>query len=269
MNVPVDRITEVVADAVRESLTRIGASPLAPQRVHIQPQTGTGGVSPSSLPSDNGNSVNRRMEGSERRVTAYQRASGLQTTTRRSISTTPGPESRRRFAPPTMFKPKRARRGSSSPKPISYVRDIVCLPKELQAPDGNIHIPRGSRRTELADAGLLGKIQFSSVMSAQEMRSEICRVFAVPMGLCEVDIEAEKLFPFVYLQRTGAGSRSLCVPAVSQSFEWNGRQVATLAKSGGFIYILAGQDLSKPVKVCELEWNSSNLDTLGPKTCVD
>ena len=53
--------------------------------------------------------------------------------------------------------------------------------------------------------------------------------------LCDVATSCETN----YLQKTGMGSRSLCLPAVSPSFEWNGRQVAGLARSGGFIYILA------------------------------
>lgn len=35
----------------------------------------------------------------------------------------------------------------------------------------------------------------------------------------------------------------LCVPTISASFEWNGKQVASLAKSGGIIYILANEDI--------------------------
>ncbi len=77
-------------------------------------------------------------------------------------------------------------------------------------------------------------------MSAQDICDEICHVFATPMGL---EAEETKHFPFISLQRTGAGSRSLCLPAVSPTFLWNGRQVATLAKSGGFIYIIATKEL--------------------------
>ncbi len=86
-------------------------------------------------------------------------------------------------------------------------------------------------------------------MSSEETSSEICRVFATPMGLTEDDISNTKFFPFEYLQRTGAGSRSLCAPSVSPTFEWNGRQVASLAKSGGAIYVIALQDLPG-LKVC-------------------
>ena len=93
----------------------------------------------------------------------------------------------------------------------------------------------------LAEAGLLGKVEFTSVMSENEIKKETCRAFMVPMGLGEDGLAAGNLFPFRYLQRTGAGSRSLCMPAVSQIFQWNGRQVASLCKSGGYMYIIADQ----------------------------
>ena len=35
----------------------------------------------------------------------------------------------------------------------------------------------------------------------------------------------------------------LCVPTILASFEWNGKQVLSLAKSGGIIYILAKEDM--------------------------
>ena len=76
-------------------------------------------------------------------------------------------------------------------------------------------------------------------MTDTEIRTEICKAFVKQMGLTTLALEQGELFPFRYLQRTGAGSRTLCVPSVSDSFEWCGRQVSTLAKSGGMIYILA------------------------------
>lgn len=75
------------------------------------------------------------------------------------------------------------------------------------------------------------------------MKTEVCSIFAKPFALSEENIANGILFPYEYLQRTGAGSRTLCVPTVSQTFEWNGRQVATLAKSGSIIYILATEDI--------------------------
>ena len=66
----------------------------------------------------------------------------------------------------------------------------------------------------------------------------------IPMGLTSDDITNKRYFEFNYLQSTGLGTRSLCLPAVSRNFKWNGQQVASLAKSGAeFIYILATTDL--------------------------
>ena len=66
-----------------------------------------------------------------------------------------------------------------------------------------------------------------------------CKAFAQPMGLNSYDLERSNLFSFKYFQRTGSGTCTLCIPSVSESFQWNGKQVSTLAKSGGIIYILA------------------------------
>ena len=68
-------------------------------------------------------------------------------------------------------------------------------------------------------------------------------IFATPFGLSPDDIGSGKRLEFIFLQRAGAGARTLCVPSVTSSFEWNGRQVSTLAKSGGVIYILSTQDI--------------------------
>jgi hypothetical protein len=72
---------------------------------------------------------------------------------------------------------------------------------------------------------------------------EITRVFAMPFGLSTEDILAGKRVEFSYLQRTGAGARSLCLPVVTSDFKWSGRQVSTLAKSGGVIYILSAHEI--------------------------
>ena len=80
-------------------------------------------------------------------------------------------------------------------------------------------------------------------MSDSDVRREVCEVFAIPMGLTELDMKNCNLFPYTYLQRAGSGSRSLCLPSVKETFEWNGKQVASLAKSGSFIYLLAQDEL--------------------------
>ena len=139
--------------------------------------------------------------------------------------------------------------GSGSPKATFYQRDIMCLPYKSRRDNGIIQIPRGKCRARLAEAGLLGKVELTSAMDPDEVKSEICQVFMIPMALSKDDIVNKRFFEFSYLQKTGMGSRSLCTPAVSSNFEWNGRQVAGLARSGGFIYILAGGCLSG----CNLE----------------
>ena len=82
----------------------------------------------------------------------------------------------------------------------------------MQTSKGHIVIPRGCRRSLLANNDM-GKIEFQSDWTAEKMKREICLVFAKPFGLSQEDIiPHDKLFPFMYLQRTGAGSRTLCVP---------------------------------------------------------
>ena len=95
----------------------------------------------------------------------------------------------------------------------------------------------------MAENGLLGKIEFNSEMTAKDTRLEVCKVFVSPMGLSEDDIREGKTEKFRFLQRTGAGSRTFCVPSVAEEFEWNARHVSTLAKSGGIIYVQAVDEL--------------------------
>ena len=70
-------------------------------------------------------------------------------------------------------------------------------------------------------------------MTDLETRTEICQVFASPMGLTNDEIKNGDLS-----ESPGAGSRSLCIPAVKDSFEWT-KKVASLPKAGGFIYLIA------------------------------
>lgn len=116
----------------------------------------------------------------------------------------------------------------------------MCLPRSYRnLESGNIPIPRTEKRYAIAEAGLIGKVEFGSDMSDLEVRQEICKVFAKPMGLIKTSIEQGEIFQFTYLRRTGPGSHTLCVPSVSGTFEWDGKKVSTLAKSSGIIYILA------------------------------
>ena len=58
-------------------------------------------------------------------------------------------------------------------------------------------------------------------------------------------------FPFLYLQPTGCGSKSLIIPSQSSTFNWTSPQVARLSGQAGSIYILAQSELniSKPLNV--------------------
>ena len=148
--------------------------------------------------------------------------------------------SKRNATPPSLFLQKRKRfSGGRTTKTVHYVRDILCMPASWCNNPRHVTIPRGEKRNYLAENGLLGKIEFNSEMNAEDIRVEVCRVFSSPMGLSEDDIAQRKTVGFRFLQRTGAGSRTLCVPSVADSFEWNARHVSTLAKSGGIIYIQA------------------------------
>ncbi len=95
----------------------------------------------------------------------------------------------------------------------------------------------------LSDAGLLGKFEFNSDMSGDDVSKEICKVFSGPFQLPSSLIERGERFKFKYLQKSGEGTRSLCCPTVKEDFEWSGRVVSTLAKSGGCIYLLAGESI--------------------------
>ena len=115
----------------------------------------------------------------------------------------------------------------------------MLLPTDFRNRYGEVIVPRRKKRSLLATAGLVGKVEIDSGMSQDDVHREICEVFGEPMGLSPEDIKNDRLFPFYYLQRAGAGSRSLCVPSVKDTFQWNGKQVASLAKAGSFIYLMA------------------------------
>jgi len=119
--------------------------------------------------------------------------------------------------------------GSHSTKTFKYVRDILCLPKEWCS---NSPIPGGEKKF-LTENGLLGKIEFHSATTEQEIMTEMYKVFVRPMGLSSSNIENDKTFNFTFLKWAGAGSCTLCKSSVASSFQWNGKHVSTLAKAGG------------------------------------
>jgi len=123
-------------------------------------------------------------------------------------------------------------------KVTTHSRDIFLLPQACKSDSGDVLIPRGNHRSLMGRAGLIGKVQINSTMLESDVRKEICAVFAKPMGLTEEHLQNGQYLPLSYLQKAGSGSRSLCVPSVTPSFEWNGKQVSTLVKAGTFLYVL-------------------------------
>ena len=73
-------------------------------------------------------------------------------------------------------------------KPVQYIQGILLLPKSWCENVKHITIPRGERRSKLAEHGMLGKISFTSKMAQEEVAKEVCRVFIGPMSLSEMDI---------------------------------------------------------------------------------
>lgn len=68
-------------------------------------------------------------------------------------------------------------------------------------------------------------------MTVKDVQEEVCSVFSKPMG-------QKKDFPFIFLQPTGAGSRTLTIPAVSSSLVGLPQQVDKLGSGNKqLIYI--------------------------------
>ena len=128
-------------------------------------------------------------------------------------------------------------------KAVQYSRNVILLPSQFKdAGRSEVKIPRRSKRGMLGQAGLIGKVEILSTMTELDVRREICEVFSTPMGLTSDDIKNNRLFPFLYLQ--SSGSHTYCVPSVNKAkFEWNGKHVASLAKAGTYMYLLADAEL--------------------------
>ena len=122
----------------------------------------------------------------------------------------------------------------------TYARDIMCIPDCESSK--RIPIPRGEYRKKLCEMGLVGKITLSSDMSPEDIKEEICSIFSDVIQFPE----NSTTFPFEYLQSSGGGSRSLCIPKVSSSFVWNAQQVASLGRNSA-IYILAKSPMLPPI----------------------
>ena len=142
----------------------------------------------------------------------------------------------------------------------------MCMPKCLIATNeacqpiikSKIPIPRGDARRQLCESSLLGKVTFSSDMSPTEIRQEICCIFSEVIELSSDAAGSSCIFPFTYLQSSGGGTKSLCIPKESKSFVWNAQQVAALGRNS-CIYIYTESPVIKlpdiiKVRICNCNY---------------
>ena len=119
-------------------------------------------------------------------------------------------------------------------KVFTYDRDIICLPKSYGR-SSNIPIPRS--HTQLSKNGLIGKIRLTSDMTQEDIFDEIRSVFRGPM-------QGSSTFLFDVLQPAGGHSKSLTIPALSDSFKWTAS--AIVSKNAKVpLYVLAKEPLNK------------------------
>ena len=72
-------------------------------------------------------------------------------------------------------------------------KNIICLPHQL-GDNVLIPIPRGEKRSKLAEMGLIGKIAIHSVWQAAQVEAEVSSVFSTAFGLSQGEV-----LPYVYL----------------------------------------------------------------------
>ena len=93
----------------------------------------------------------------------------------RSMSSNDGANNKRKQTLPLLFVNKRRKfPAGQSTKTTYYIGDIVLLPREWVKDSYNVSIPRKESRIILAQAGLLGKIEFESDMNGDEIIKEVC-----------------------------------------------------------------------------------------------
>ena len=197
-------IAGAIAEAVREELNRT-LSPAEQQRAVVRrDQAGSVESLPPSATAPetifqrvSSLSGSRLLRGTARRLQDSAGSTPLSVSSSGIVS--PACGSRRRYPYPTIFS-KRSRQTDRQPKVITYSRDILCLPPQLQGRNGYVIIPRGSRRSALTDerSGLLGKIVFQSDWSEERMSDEITHIFATPFGLSPDDIGSGKRLEFYF-----------------------------------------------------------------------
>ena len=123
---------------------------------------------------------------------------------------------RPRFEPPSLFEAVRRgrhhRSGSSTAgrsrtkttenatsKTTLYARNIILLPPQYKSSNGEVLIPRRTKRSLLGQAGLVGKTEIASTMTELEVRREICEMFSTPMGLTSDDLKNDRFFPCIFI----------------------------------------------------------------------
>ena len=83
---------------------------------------------------------------------------------------------------------------------------MMCLPCTSRRVDGVIQIPRGTPRTQLVEAGLLGKVELTSL--------KFCQVFMIPMAMSKDDIANKSFLNSAICRRQGWGHEAyayLCI----------------------------------------------------------
>ena len=75
---------------------------------------------------------------------------------------------------------KKKKKGNTSIQ--IWDKDIVCFPQEYVVNPQDIPIPRGKKRLDLNKKGLVGKIRLTSDMDEDEVKEQICSVFADRMN---------------------------------------------------------------------------------------
>ena len=86
---------------------------------------------------------------------------------------------------------KRRRSSACTAKHKIYAKDIVCLPHTPKLP---IQIPRGEKRSSLAEMGLVGKISLNAAWSAIEVEREVSSVVKNAFGISD-----DSLLTYQYL----------------------------------------------------------------------
>ena len=99
--------------------------------------------------------------------------------------------------------PPPKRKKTTGPKTVKiYNKGIICLPHQL-GDNVLIPIPRGDKRSKLAEMGLIGKIALHSVWQAAQVEAEVSSVFCLSVwsvtrrSIAVCLLEARRLVCFV------------------------------------------------------------------------